>query len=243
MINKWNDKDVEQYSQYDDSELDIIHPELFRMLGDVYQKKVVDYGCGEGKFLEELISRKVKVYGYDISSVMISCAKERIADKGVLEVIESGKIPLPDNSINAVVSNLVLMMCPDYGMLEQIYKEASRVLVNNGSWIFCITHPAFIDREFTLFRSVFNKEFNYSEIGQPYQFVLRKKDGNEITKESFVDYHYPLATYINLLPEMGFKLEDFNELTVKDNPLPLYVIIKGIKEHSLTQTRNNKDYH
>ncbi|MEW5897418.1 MAG: class I SAM-dependent methyltransferase [Nanoarchaeota archaeon] len=197
------------------------------MLGEVHGKKIVDYGCGEGKFLEELVVRGAETYGYDISDAMIKEADRKVGDKARLGVIESGKMPLPDSCVDAVVSNLVLMMCPSKEVVKQIFQETHRVLVDGGALIYCITHPAFSDREFTTFRNIFGRGMDYFKEGQRYQFVLRRRDGAEITKESFIDYHYPLEMYLNLLPETGFKLERVKEVPVSGNPVPPYLIVKG----------------
>ncbi len=224
---KWDRNDVHCYSQYDDSELQIIHPRLLQIIGTVSGKKIADYGCGEGKFLTELYSNGAEAYGYDISEAMITQAHNRIGNKAELSVIESGKIPLQDSTLDTVVSNLVLMMCPSKKVIKDIFSEVYRVLAPEGNWIFCITHPAFSDREFTTFRNIFNDKMNYFLEAQPYQFVLKKNDGTEITNDSFMDNHYPLAMYLNLLSETGFKLEKVEEVFVQGNAVPPYFITKS----------------
>lgn len=225
----WGKKDTKKYSQYDDSELSGLHPELLKMLGNIRGKHVVDYGCGEGKLLEELLARGAIVHGYDISSTMIEEARERIGGRGELKAIKSGKMPLDGGSVDCVVSNLVLMMCPNMQIVENIFKEAHRVLKTEGRWIYCVTHPAFSEHDFTTYRNIFLGGMDYFREGQPYQFVLKKKDGREITAESFIDHHYSLSAYLNLLPKTGFRLEEFREVPVEGNKFPPYIIIKGRK--------------
>ncbi|OGY55678.1 MAG: hypothetical protein A2912_06210 [Candidatus Buchananbacteria bacterium RIFCSPLOWO2_01_FULL_40_23b] len=228
MVNKkWEETDVDCYSQYDASELQILHPQLLQIMGNISGKRIADYGCGEGKFLPELHSNGAQVYGYDISEAMIAQSRKRVGNKAELKVIESGKIPLQDNTIDIVVSNLVLMMCPSTQVIKDIFSEVYKVLVPNGQWTFCITHPAFSDRECTTFRNVFDGHRDYFQQAQPYQFVLKKNDGTEITTDSFRDYHYPLSTYLNLLPQTGFRLERVEEVFVEGNSFPPYFIAKS----------------
>ncbi len=225
----WDTQDVGQYTEYDNSELSYIHPALHSLLGDVNRKKVVDYGCGEGKFIKEVIKRGANAYGYDISQAIINEARRLISNNAELAAIDSGKIPLNACSTDAIVSSLVLMMCQNKEIINDIFREFYRVLRDKGILVFCITHPVFSDQNFTTYRNIFQKKREYLIEGQSYQFVLKKKDGTEITKESFRDYHYPLSTYLNLLAQNNFKIEKVIELEIPENEFPPYLIVKAIK--------------
>ncbi|HIH10711.1 TPA: class I SAM-dependent methyltransferase [Candidatus Woesearchaeota archaeon] len=223
----WDDASVTKYKEYDNSELRYIHPILLEMLGEVQRKKIIDYGCGEGKFLEELLQRGAEIYGYDISEAMIAQSRKRVGISGELAVTESGKIPLPDNSVDGAVSNLVLMMCGSVQTVDAIFKEVGRVLKPQSPFVFCITHPAFTDRIFTTYRNIFPRNWSYSNEGQPYQFVLRREDGTEITHETFVDHHYPLSTYFNVLVQNNFLVTGVRELVIPGNDYPPYLVVKS----------------
>lgn len=227
ITNIWHKDDVSKYVEHDDSELDIIHPVLLDMLGDVKGSRIVDYGCGEGKLMELLSERGAIMFGYDISPSMIETACQRMRGRAALAVIESGMIPLQEDSVDAVISNLVLMMCSSREMIRQIYREAHRVLIPGGDWIFCVTHPAFNDMEFTTYRNSFPDGRDYLKDGQQYQFVLKNKDGTQVTKRSFIDHHYPLSTYLNMLPQQGFHLRSMRELPVPGDMLPAYLIVRS----------------
>jgi len=229
-VNIWESTNVGLYIQNDGSELRVIHPELLRMLGNIKGKDIADYGCGEGKLLKELIKKGASVFGYDISEEMIKRAKKRINNKGSLKVICSGQIPLLDNSLDAVVSNLVLMMCPSLEDIEKIFLEVSRVLKPGGSWVYCITHPSFLDKDFTTCRNIFFKRRDYFDEGKTYQFVLKNKDGTEITDRSFVDYNYTLSSYLNMLLRTGFDFKELKEIQLPEDDFPPYMIVRGDKK-------------
>ncbi len=222
VLRSWDDNDSYRYSQHEGSEWSHIHPTLFSMLGNLEGKKVVDYGCGGGKLLRDLISKGAKVYGYDISRAMIHRSRRILGKTANLAVIKSGQIPLKNSSIDAIVSNLALM-------IKSIFKEAYRVLVPGGKLVFCITHPTFPDRDFTTHRNIFKEGFNYLREGRPYQFVLKEQNGEEITEESFVDYNYSLSTYFNSLTQAGFRIENIREIKVPKNNVPPYLAIRGAK--------------
>jgi len=57
---------------------DLLEKELmFRFIGDVKGKKVLDFGCGTGNFSVELAKRGAKVTGVDISSELLKTAKNK----------------------------------------------------------------------------------------------------------------------------------------------------------------------
>ncbi len=226
---QWNAQDADHYSAYDSSERVVIHPEMTKLFGEVRGKHIADYGCGEGDLLRELSEQGAHTYGYDISAAMIDKARER-SRGSTLETITSGQIPLPEAHLDAVFSNLVLMMCPSLNEIRGIFREIHRVLKKDGALIYCITHPAFVDRAFTTYRNIFDGGMSYLQEGQKHQFVLRKQDGEEITDSSFIDYHYPISAYLNLLPETSFSFEGMKEIMLPGNSLPGYLIVKGVKK-------------
>ncbi len=220
---------AKKFAEYDFSEANQIYPVIFEMLENIQNKSIADYGCGEGILLEQLIKQGANVYGYDISPEMIRKSRSRLKDSAVLDVIESGKIPLKDNSLDAIVSNLVFMMCPTKNTLNQIFHESKRVLKKNGILVYTITHPAFNDRVFTTYRNIFKNPRDYFNEEESYQFVLKKSNGTEITDPSFKDHHYTLSTYLNSCINAGLSLLQIKEIQMKNNSVSPYVVIKCIK--------------
>lgn len=228
MNNTWNKESAGKFTEYDQSESDILYPIFQDLLGDVNGKIVADYGCGEGKLIDLIGKKGAEVYGFDISSAMIEKARDRIGNHA--RVIESGKIQLDDNSLDSVVCSFVLMMCPKIEDLEIIFREVNRVLRSGGSWIYGITHPAFIDKNFATYRNVFPNGFNYFDEGKPYRFILRRRDGVEVSNDSFIDHNYSLSTYLNLLSQTGFSFECLREVRIGNDSFPAYMIVKGVKK-------------
>ena len=90
---------------------------------------VVDLGCGGG--IDVLLSaRRVgpagKVYGLDMTDDMLALARENQRKAGVENVEflqgEIEHIPLPDNSVDVIVSNCVINLSGDK---DQVLREAS----------------------------------------------------------------------------------------------------------------------
>src|SRR5690554_7345562 len=97
---------------------------------------VLDLGSGGG--IDVLLSAKRvgpsgKVYGLDMSDEMLALARRNAAEAGATNVeflkgyIE--EIPLPDNSVDVIISNCVINLSADK---RQVLREAFRVLKPGG---------------------------------------------------------------------------------------------------------------
>src|SRR6516164_8027118 len=97
---------------------------------------VLDLGSGGG--IDVLLSaRRVgpdgKAYGLDMTDEMLALAEENKAKSGLTNVEflkgEIEKIPLPDNSIDVIISNCVINLSGDK---DEVFAEAFRVLKPGG---------------------------------------------------------------------------------------------------------------
>jgi len=97
---------------------------------------VLDLGSGGG--IDVFLSaRRVgpngKVYGLDMTDEMLALARENQEKAGVRNVEflkgDIEQIPLPDNSVDVIISNCVINLSPDK---DQVLKEAFRVLKAGG---------------------------------------------------------------------------------------------------------------
>jgi len=97
---------------------------------------VLDLGSGGG--IDVLLSaRRVgpsgKVYGLDMTDEMLALARENQRKAGASNVEflkgEIEKIPLPDNSVDVIISNCVINLSADKG---RVLREAFRVLKPGG---------------------------------------------------------------------------------------------------------------
>src|SRR5271155_933635 len=97
---------------------------------------VLDLGSGGG--IDVLLSAKRvgptgKAYGLDMTDEMLALANENMRKAGATNVEflkgEIEHIPLPDNSVDVVISNCVINLSADKG---QVLREAFRVLRPGG---------------------------------------------------------------------------------------------------------------
>lgn len=97
---------------------------------------VLDLGCGGGIDVF-LAARRVgpqgKVYGLDMTDEMLALARDNQRKAGILnaEFIkgEMESIPLPNDSVDVIISNCVINLSPDK---DRVFREAFRVLKPGG---------------------------------------------------------------------------------------------------------------
>ncbi len=113
-----------------------LNPYLFKTIGNVSNKEILDYGCGEGWLCNDLRQKGANVLGVDISEEFIKIAKQKFPEIN-FEVIED-KIFCPNNKFDGVICNIVLHTTERY---KQIIDEIYRVLKPRGKAIITIMHP------------------------------------------------------------------------------------------------------
>ena len=94
---------------------------------------ILEIGIGTGGLLTELAAWSSKVIGVDHSPAMLEEARRRLTNDGVngveLRLGEMTHLPLPDNSVECVVANMVLHHAADP---VAVLVEIRRVLVPEG---------------------------------------------------------------------------------------------------------------
>ena len=94
---------------------------------------VLDLGSGTGFFTDLLASSYQQVMGVDISKDMLKFAKENRNEAISWLEADAYKLPLQDNSIDFIYSNLMIQWCEP---LDSVINEVMRVLKPGGLFIF-----------------------------------------------------------------------------------------------------------
>ena len=99
----------------------------------------LDLGCGPGQLVVELAraSGQLFVTGIDLSGEALQSARQRAAEAGVGDRVDfrtsdAAEIPLPDDSLDLVVSTLALHHWADP---VKVFNEIGRVLRPGGSYV------------------------------------------------------------------------------------------------------------
>jgi arsenite methyltransferase len=107
------------------------------LLGDIDQgDTVLDLGCGAGTDLliaAQMVGSSGRAIGIDLTPSMVERARQSAAEMGLdnVEVHEGliERLPLPDGSVDVVISNGVIDLVPDK---DAVFSEIKRVLKPGG---------------------------------------------------------------------------------------------------------------
>jgi len=94
--------------------------------------RVLDIGCGNGRFLEVLKNKKITYTGIDSSKSFIAQAQEMYGDIGSFIHMDALALPFEDSSFDVVVSFGVIHHIPSRKLRKQFLSEAHRVLKKDG---------------------------------------------------------------------------------------------------------------
>jgi ubiquinone/menaquinone biosynthesis C-methylase UbiE len=120
---------------YEDAALDVLIAHAAFEQAD----KVFELGCGTGRFAFRLLTKHLSAsasyLGIDLSRTMIDIAEQRIspyqARAKVSQSDGSMRFPIPDHSVDRVVSTYVLDLLSEAD-IRQAISEARRVLISGG---------------------------------------------------------------------------------------------------------------
>ena len=114
--------------------------EEVRFLFDDYVEpgdKVLDLGCGNGRFFEVLKDKRVDYIGVDFSERLIEIAKKRYPQVK-FQVADALNLPFPNNFFDKVYTISVFHHIPSEEFRLQFLKEVKRVLKKEGLLILTV---------------------------------------------------------------------------------------------------------
>lgn len=179
---------------------------MLEALGDVTGRRVLDIGCGEGRFCRVLAALGADVTGIDLTEALIEQARAA-AGAGEHYLIGNAEdlAIIGDERFDVAVSYIVLVDVLDY---RQSIQAAYRVLRSGGRFIVCNIHPLRMAKPngwLTLAdRKLFYAVDDYADEG-PREF--------EWWGASFVNMHRTLSNYISAFLEAGFVVDGLHEPT------------------------------
>ena len=207
---------------------------VLKMAGDLAGRRVCDLGCGQGFLARRMAQLGASVVGVDISEKLLQIAErdEAAVSLGIeyLNDDANGLSRLADGAFDGVVCNWALL---DIADLDACLRAVERVLRPGGWFVFSITHPCFLTRDFSweseaketsvdhLVRSYFREGFSPPGVGGG----IRGRVGR----------HYrTLGTYLNTVTGAGLVLERIIESQCdvgRTDPLgtPPFLVVRGRK--------------
>ncbi len=206
----------------------LLNPAIFRMLGDVGGKSILDAGCGQGYLCRLLAQQGAHVTGVEPATPQIAYAirSERSARLGITYIQEDlSLLRLNDRLFDAVVANMVFMDIPDY---HQAMLNCVRCLKDGGSLIFSLIHPCFE-----------GSDSEYSENG--YIAVTEYFQEHSIEQTYGYRFHRTLSQYLNMViqsgcriaeivePQLDARFEQHDHRYARNVHVPAFIIVHAVK--------------
>lgn len=186
---------------------------MLGLCGEVHGLEVLDVGCGEGRFCRMLAARGARTVGIDPTKALIEEARRR-QPGGIFHEAMAEALPLPDASVDLVVSYVSLVDIPDYRTaireMARVVRPGGRVVVANLS----------------SFATATTKFWARDEDGNKLHWTMdnymtERPARAEWAGMSIVNWHRPLSAYLQAFLGTGLTLEHFDE------PMPKLAALKA----------------
>lgn len=183
----------------------ILDPCVDRLLDKVKGLRVLDVGCGEGRYSRKLAARGAHVTGIDPVQEFLDVAKEKLPTGTFIKAFGES-LPLPDASFDIVLSYLSIVDMPDYVAaireMARVLKPGGRIVVATVSNVASTTDGWVKDASGAkLYRTVdrYMEDFSMDLAWSGIQIV---------------NFHRPLSAILGVFFECGLVMDAFFE------PLP-----------------------
>lgn len=182
-------------------------PKDYHALADYVKDgdKVLDIGCGNGRFLYALHHKDVDYCGIDTSEELIKLAKQKFPKADFLRA-DALDLPFENNSFDKIISMAVLHHIPGNDMRSDFMREAHRVLKKDGLLILTVWNlwnhkkPLFLLLKYSALKIIGRSKLDFKDIYYPW----KDQEGN-ITADRFV-HCFTERELKNLAASAGFKI-------------------------------------
>jgi SAM-dependent methyltransferase len=192
----------------------LLDPIMLELCGDVRGQRMLDLGCGEGRFCRMLAERRAGVHGIDVIAQMARTARARGTADDAYALASAESLPFADATFDLTVSYVTLVDIVEYAAA---ICEAARVLRPGGRFVVAnlnfVTASQGWQRDDDGNRLYHRIDRYADEFPQVYEW-----SGMRI-----VNWHRPLANYMHAFLSSGLLLRDFltpvpEDHTLRDDP-------------------------
>jgi 2-polyprenyl-3-methyl-5-hydroxy-6-metoxy-1,4-benzoquinol methylase len=176
----------------------LLNPAIFRLLGPVVGRTVLDAGCGQGYLCRLLARQGAVVTGVEPAEPWYrsAVAREQEERLGITYLqADLSACALAEGAYDAVVANMVLMDIPDY---RAAARRCVAALRPGGRFVVSLVHPCF--------------EAPSADWASGGCVAVTEYVREHIRQQAFAPlFHRPLSSYLNLLIEEGTVLREIVE--------------------------------
>ena len=223
----------------------IEEPAIYSLLPSLGGLRILDLGCGYGKFVAYCLQNgAARVLGVDISQNMISEAKKRVkSPRASFVVMPAEDFCADEASFDLVVSS----MCFHYVRnIKPVFEKVAFALEENCNFIFSVEHP--------ICTSLLKGWCSSDDVSKRHWPVDDYKKETIRASNWFVDgvikYHRTVETYVNELIDAGYTIKRLLEpgptkKSITERPelsehlrRPPILVLAGVKK---AQPKNSAD--
>ena len=223
-------KAVEIYAEGVTAEELTLRPMILKMAGNVRGQKVLDIGCGDGRYSELFARSGANVIATDLAAPQIEMAQEKHAHQNIRYSV--GDVSAADaapGSMDLVLANMVVPSIGSVESLDKLFAQARKMLRPDGRFIVSVLHPLILSPNQDDFdRPVNFDPTNYFNEGSPFRSEAKTNAGNTMV---FNESHFSLTKLSELMRKNGFLVKSMVEskqVPEKGMLLPKYLAFECV---------------
>ncbi len=231
MGTEYDSKKAEIYA--DEMKLDVatLRPIISELIKEVKNKKVLDFGCGSGRFSKLMAEYGAKVIASDISKIQIDLANKINFHKNITYLVGGDSVlnELEKNSFDLVLMNMVFPSLDGTKDAEKIIQGIKKILKKEGRLIISILHPLFL-----------HPIQNINDRATDFKFGNYFREGHNYSAEAittknrvmnFRETHFSLNFISGLLEKNEFCIKKLREGKLAPEMkvyVPVYLVLECI---------------
>jgi 2-polyprenyl-3-methyl-5-hydroxy-6-metoxy-1,4-benzoquinol methylase len=192
--------------------VNVVHPGVVKLLGDVKGKSILDIGCGQGVLCRLFHSLGASVSGTDAAMPLLELARRHGPEAIIYHRADSTRIDdfksFADASVDAVTCVLAIQ---NFDPIQPLFAVARRLLKPGGALVVAMMHPCFRGPQHTQWG--WDDEAQYRRVDRylmPRRHPIVTHPGRKDGKYTWT-FHRPLGDYVRVAFKAGLAVTALEE--------------------------------